>query len=102
MIPIRDERGRIIAFGGRIMSGDGPKYINSPETRFYQKSHTLYGFDLARTAIQKADRVFVVEGYFDVLSMQQAGYLETVATCGTALTQEHLKRIRRMTRNVIC
>ena len=101
MIPIRDERSRIIAFGGRIMAGDGPKYINSPETRFYQKSHTLYGFDLARAAIQKRDRVFVVEGYFDVLSMQQAGFLETVATCGTALTQEHLKRIRRMTRNVI-
>ena len=100
IIPIRDERSRVIAFGGRILGGEGPKYINSPETRFYQKSHTLYGFDVARQAIQQRDRVFVVEGYFDVLSLQQAGYRETVATCGTALTIEHLQRIRRMTRNV--
>jgi DNA primase len=101
MIPIRDDRNRVIAFGGRLLEGEGPKYINSPETKLYQKSHTLYGFNAARTSIQKLDRVIVVEGYFDVLSMHQGGFTETIATCGTALTKEHLNKIRRMTRNVI-
>jgi DNA primase len=101
MIPIRDDRGRIIGFGGRLLEGDGPKYINSPETRLYQKSRILYGLHTARQGIQRADRVFVVEGYFDVLALHQAGYTEAVATCGTALTPEHLERLRRMTRDVI-
>ena len=101
MFPIRDDRGRVIGFGGRILSGDGPKYINSPETRLYQKSRVLYGMYTARSGIQKSDRVLVVEGYFDVLSLHQAGFPEAVATCGTALTTDHLERIRRMTRNVI-
>jgi DNA primase len=101
MIPIRDDRGRVIGFGGRLLDGEGPKYINSPETRLYQKSRILYGLHTARPRIQRADRVFVVEGYFDVLALQQAGYAEAVATCGTALTPEHLERIRRMTRDVI-
>ena len=101
MIPIRDDRGRVIGFGGRILDGDGPKYINSPETRLYQKSQVLYGLYKARQGIQRKNRVLVVEGYFDVLALQQAGTTETVATCGTALTPEHLERIRRMTRDVI-
>ncbi len=101
MIPIRDDRGRIIGFGGRILDGEGPKYINSPETRLYQKSRVLYGMHTARGSIQRKDRVLVVEGYFDVLSLQQAGFTEAIATCGTSLTPEHLERIRRMTRNVI-
>jgi len=101
MFPIRDDRARVIGFGGRILEGDGPKYINSPETRLYQKSRVLYGLYTARQGIQRADRVVVVEGYFDVLAMQQAGISETVATCGTALTPEHLERIRRITRDVI-
>lgn len=101
MFPITDERGRVIAFGGRIMEGDAPKYINTPETRLYQKAHVLYGLQLARKGIQQRDRVLVVEGYFDVLSLHQAGFTEAVATCGTALTAEHLEKIRRMTRNVV-
>ncbi len=101
LFPIRDERARPIGFGGRILEGDGPKYINSPETRLYQKGVVLYGLDVARAAIQQKDRVIVVEGYFDVLSLQQAGFGEAIATCGTAMTLDHLKKLRRWTRNVI-
>lgn len=101
IFPIRDERGRVIAFGGRLLEGDGPKYINTPETRLYEKSKVLYGLDRARAGIQRLDRVLIVEGYFDVLSMQQGGFPETVATCGTALTREHLEKLRRLTRNVV-
>ena len=100
-IPIRDERGRIIGFGGRILEGEGPKYLNTPETALYQKSHVLYGLDVARSAIQRTGRVLVVEGYFDVLSLHQAGFGEAVATCGTALTPEHLEKIRRLARDVV-
>jgi len=101
IIPICDDRGRVVAFGGRILEGDGPKYINSPETSFYRKSSTLYALDVARTAIQRENTVILVEGYFDVLSMHQAGFKHTVATCGTALTPDHLIRIKRLTRNAI-
>ncbi|TNE91217.1 MAG: DNA primase [Deltaproteobacteria bacterium] len=101
VFPIRDNRGRVIGFGGRILEGDGPKYLNSPETRLYEKSKVLYGMFEGRRAIQNKDRVIVVEGYFDVLALQAAGFEEAVATCGTALTPEHLERLRRMTSNVI-
>jgi DNA primase len=101
VIPIRDERGRVVAFGGRLLEGEGPKYLNTPETPLYQKSHTLYGLDIARTAIGQRGRVIVVEGYFDVLGLQQAGFPESVATCGTALTPHHLEKIRRLARDVV-
>ncbi|MEN0065058.1 MAG: DNA primase [Myxococcota bacterium] len=101
VIPIRDERGRTIAFGGRLLEGDGPKYLNTPETRLYQKSRVLFGLDVARAAIAKKGRALVVEGYFDVISLRQAGFEETVATCGTALTPDHLEKIRRLSRDVL-
>jgi DNA primase len=101
IFPIRDERSRVIAFGARIVTGDGPKYLNTPESTVYQKSKVLYGLELARPAIQRVDRVLVVEGYMDVLSLRQAGFAETIATCGTALTIEHLRRIRRLTQDVV-
>lgn len=101
VFPIRDTRGRVIGFGGRIIEGDGPKYLNSPETRLYEKSKVLYGLHAARRAIQQKDRVIVVEGYFDVLALQQAGFEEAVATCGTALTPEHLDIMRRLTSQVV-
>lgn len=101
IVPIRDERGRTIALGGRILAGDGPKYINSPETSLYRKSGVLYGLDVARRAIEQRGRAILVEGYFDVISMHQAGFPETIATCGTALTGEHAERLRRLTRRVI-
>ena len=101
IVPIRDERNRVIGFGGRLLEGDGPKYINSPETPLYQKSHVLYGLEAARRAIGQNDRAILVEGYFDVLSMHQAGFPETIATCGTSLTGEHVDKLRRLTRSVV-
>jgi DNA primase len=105
MFPIRDDRNRVIAFGGRILQSDGEKagakYVNTPETALYEKSKALYGLDMARTAIRKQGRVLVVEGYFDVLSLHQAGFEEAIATCGTALTEDHLVRIRRLTEDIV-
>jgi len=109
IIPITDERGRIVAFGGRHLEdmpdragGDpAPKYVNSPETPIYEKSKTLYALSQARPAIQSKHRAIVVEGYFDVLSLHQAGFTETVATCGTALTEEHLQVLRKLTSTVV-
>lgn len=101
VFPIRDERNRVVAFGGRLMTGEGPKYLNTPETRLYAKSRVLYGLSSARAAIQRKDRAIVVEGYFDVLSLHQGGFDEAVATCGTAMTSDHVERIRRLTRNVV-
>lgn len=101
LFPIRDDRGRVIAFGGRLLEGDGPKYINTPETDFYQKSRVLYGLHAARRTIIRRDRLVLVEGYFDVLAMHAAGFQEAIATCGTALTEQHAERIRRLTRNVV-
>lgn len=100
-IPITDTRGRVLAFGARLLEGDGPKYLNSPETSLYRKSSVLYGLEHARQAIQRADRALLVEGYFDVISMHEAGFEEVVATCGTALTGEHLETLRRLTGNVV-
>lgn len=101
MVPIEDPRGRVVAFGGRVLGGGGPKYVNSPETPIYKKSEVLFGLARARSAIQRNDRILVVEGYFDVLSLHQAGFSEAVATCGTALTGEHIKLIRPLTRTVV-
>ena len=101
VIPIRDDRGRVIAFGGRLLEGDGPKYLNTPETSLYQKSKILYGGYTARAEIQRRKSALVVEGYFDVISLHQAGFAHAVATCGTALTRDHAERLRRMAERVI-
>lgn len=104
IFPITDDRGRVVAFGGRLLPGEddaGPKYLNSPESEIYEKSKTLYGLSYARTAVQRHDRVLLVEGYFDAVSLWQAGFEEVVATCGTALTAHHLETLRRLTRKVI-
>lgn len=101
IIPIRDERGRVIAMGGRLLEGDGPKYINSPETPLYRKSAVLFGLDAARRAIERKGRALLVEGYFDVISLHQAGFDEAIATCGTALTGDHAERLRRLCREVL-
>lgn len=100
-IPITDERGRVLAFGARLMQGEGPKYLNSPETALYQKSRVLFGLQHARQSIQRKDRALLVEGYFDVISLHQAGFPEAIATCGTALTEPHLETLRRLTSNVV-
>ena len=104
VFPITDDRGRPIAFGGRVLPGadkDAPKYLNSPGTEIYEKSKVLYGLSFARNAVQRKDRLLVVEGYFDAVSLWQAGFEEAVAPCGTALTAQHLEMIRRLTTKVI-
>ncbi len=106
MFPIRDAQGRAIAFGGRVLDARLPKYINSPESPLYSKARTLYGLFEARQAISSnvaagKDRAILVEGYFDVIALWQAGFKEAVAGCGTALTVEQLRALTRYTKNVI-
>ncbi|WP_085809414.1 DNA primase [Sphingomonas sp. TZW2008] len=96
MIPIRDQRGRVIAFGGRIIGDGEPKYLNSPDTPLFDKGRTLYNLDRALPAARKSDRVFVVEGYMDAIALAQAGIGETVAPLGTALTEHQLERLWRI------
>ncbi|MET3762406.1 DNA primase [Sphingomonas sp. AAP5] len=96
MIPIRDPRGRTIAFGGRIIGDGEPKYLNSPETPLFDKGRTLYNLDKAAPATRKTGRVLVVEGYMDVIALAQAGFREAVAPLGTALTEAQLERLWRL------
>lgn len=96
MIPIRDVRGRVIAFGGRIIGDGEPKYLNSPETPLFDKGRTLYNLDRAQAAARKANRVIAVEGYMDVIALAQAGFGEAVAPLGTALTEHQLERLWRL------
>jgi len=93
MIPIRDARGRVIAFGGRVMGDGEPKYLNSPETPLFDKGRTLFNLDRAAPAARKAGRVIVVEGYLDVIALDQAGIAEVVAPLGTALTEAQMARL---------
>ena len=101
IFPIRDARGRTIAFGGRIMGSGEPKYLNSPETTLFHKGRELYGLYEARQALRDISRLVVVEGYMDVVGLAQAGIRYAVATLGTATTQEHLRRLFRVTDTVI-
>ncbi|SEN20303.1 DNA primase [Sphingomonas gellani] len=96
MIPIRDPRGRVIAFGGRIIGDGEPKYLNSPDTPLFDKGRTLYNLDRAAPASRKSARAIVVEGYMDVVALAQAGIGEAVAPLGTALTEAQLERLWRM------
>jgi DNA primase len=101
IFPIRDIRGRTIAFGGRVLDDSKPKYLNSPETKLFHKSDTLYGLYEARQASRSLDRVLVVEGYMDVVALAQYGIDFAVATLGTALTGQHFDRLSRQTAQVI-
>jgi len=101
MFPIRDHRGRTIAFGGRILGEGKPKYLNSPETRLFHKSHELYGLYELRQSLRKIDRILVVEGYMDVVSLAQFDLLYSVATLGTATTVEHLQKLFRLCDEVV-
>ncbi|MFV0625143.1 DNA primase [Sphingomonas sp. ac-8] len=96
MIPIRDARGRVIAFGGRVIGDGEPKYLNSPETPLFDKGRTLFNLDRAQAAARKAGRVIAVEGYMDVIALAQAGFGEAVAPLGTAITESQLERLWRM------
>ena len=101
MFPIRDARGRAIAFGGRIIDQGEPKYLNSPETTLFHKGRELYGLYEARQSRVVLKRLLVVEGYMDVVRLHQAGIRYAVATLGTATTPEHLKRIFRLVNEVV-
>jgi DNA primase len=97
MIPIRDLRGRVIGFGGRTLSDEQPKYLNSPETELFDKGKTLYGLDRAKDSINKTDRAVVVEGYFDVIALHAAGITSAVAALGTALSLAQVKQLVKFT-----
>ncbi len=101
MFPIRDARGRPIAFGGRIIDKGEPKYLNSPETPLFHKGRELYGLYEARQALRKVERLMVVEGYVDVVRLAQSGIAYSVATLGTATTPEHLNRLFRVTSELV-
>ena len=101
MFPIRDARGRPIAFGGRVIEAAEPKYLNSPETPLFHKGRELYGLYEARQALRKVERLMVVEGYVDVVRLAQSGIHYAVATLGTATTPEHLNRLFRVTSEVV-
>jgi DNA primase len=103
MFPIRDETGRIIAFGGRVMPGsqDPAKYLNSPETPLFSKSRTVFGLDLARAKIVETRTVAVVEGYTDVVMAHQFGVSNVVSVLGTALTEHHVTMLRRFADRIV-
>lgn len=101
IFPIHDHRGRIIGFGGRIIDQGEPKYLNSPETVLFQKGHELYGLYQTLKAHRKLERVLVVEGYLDVITLFQHGITYAVATLGTATTSHHLQRLFRYTSDII-
>jgi DNA primase len=96
MFPINDRRGRIISFGGRILGSGQPKYVNGPETSVFSKRRNLYGLDLARDGVRNGGTLIVVEGYMDVIATAQAGFTAAVAPLGTALTNEQLEELWRV------
>jgi DNA primase len=95
MFPIYAQNSKIVGFGGRTISGHNAKYINSPQTVLFNKSKLLYGYNIASSNIYKKKQIIVTEGYLDVIMLHQAGFDESVATLGTALTKEHIPLLRR-------
>ncbi|WP_456383613.1 DNA primase [Persephonella sp.] len=102
IFPIKDHRGRVVAFGGRVISGDRtPKYLNSPETEIYSKGKVLYGFYEARDFLREKKEAVIVEGYFDLISLYQAGIKNVVATLGTAMTPQQGKLLSRFVKRAV-
>lgn len=102
LFPIRDDQGRPIGFGGRrLPDGEGPKYQNSRDNALYHKSRALYGLDRAKAEVVRANEVIVCEGYTDVIGFDRAGINRAVATCGTALTEDHVRLLSRFTRRIV-
>ncbi len=101
MYPIRDYRGRVVGFGGRTLGDDTPKYLNSPETTIFHKGRELYGLYQARQKLKETNRIFVVEGYMDVIALAQFEITNAVATLGVAATADHLHRIYRNVNQVV-
>jgi DNA primase len=101
MFPIANEAGKIIAFGGRAMGDDMPKYLNSPETPIYSKSNVLYHLDRAKESLRQNDFGILVEGYMDAIAVARAGFANVVASCGTSLAEPQIKLLGRFTRRVV-
>jgi len=101
VFPIVEPGGRIAGFGGRSLGSDEPKYLNTPDSPIYHKGRVLFGLALAVDAIREKGRAVLVEGYFDLIALHRAGLAEGVAPCGTALTRDHARRLRRYTRDVV-
>jgi DNA primase len=101
MFPIRDSRGRVVGFGGRVIDQGEPKYLNSPESPLFHKGRELYGLYEAKAARRDFKRLMIVEGYMDVVRLHQAGITYAVATLGTATTQEHLHKLFKLTSEVV-
>ncbi|OQX37277.1 MAG: DNA primase [Oceanospirillales bacterium LUC14_002_19_P2] len=101
MFPIRDQRGRVIGFGGRVLGDEKPKYLNSPESPVFHKGQELYGLYEARQANRELKQIIVVEGYMDVVALAQQGITNSVATLGTATTREHLEKLFKLTSQVV-
>ena len=101
MFPIRDSRGRVVGFGGRVLDQSEPKYLNSPETPVFHKGRELYGLFEARRANRNLAQIIVVEGYMDVVALACHGIDNAVATLGTATTPEHLQRLFRATPEIV-
>lgn len=102
MFPIRDTYGKMTGFGGRVLNPDDvPKYLNSPRTELFDKGRLLYGLDLARQEIRKAEHAVIVEGYMDVIGLHQAGFGNAVSPMGTALTEDQFKLLKKFTRSII-
>jgi DNA primase len=100
--PIRDSAGKMAGFGARILNPeDNPKFLNSPQTALFDKSHLLYGLDQARKSIRLKDQVVIVEGYLDVIVLHQAGYTNTVSPMGTALNEDQLRYLKKFTRRIV-
>jgi DNA primase len=101
MFPIHDHQGRLIGFGGRTMGNDDAKYLNTPDSPLYRKSSVLFGLHRAQKPMREKKRVVIVEGYFDVLACHRVGVTEAVATCGTALTEDHVRMLKRSVETVL-
>jgi DNA primase len=101
VFPIANESGKVVAFGGRALGDDLPKYLNSPETLIYSKSNVLYHLDRAKEAIRQGDLAVLVEGYLDTIAVERTGVTNVVASCGTSLTETQVKLLGRFTRRVV-
>ncbi len=101
MFPIRDQRGRTLGFGGRVLDDSTPKYLNSPETPVFHKGRELYGLYEARQSLKEISCLIMVEGYMDVIALAQYGIANAVATLGTALTENHLQKLFRYTSEIV-
>jgi DNA primase len=100
MFPIMDDRGRVTGFGARVLDNSLPKYINSPQTRIFDKSGSLYGIHLAKSAIRQSNLAVLVEGYMDVIMAHQNGFSNVLAPMGVAITERQITQIKKLTRNI--